>query len=159
MGTTLRSRDRQKRDPNGGGSAARSRSRSSSSTAIRWIPLRCTVFHRTGGSLVVRDQNQNQCAIALCELRPVQCDHEIGDFRQQFKPVRTKSSTESSSLLNSLSTCFDGVFGETDRGSVHLVRCARRPLGESERAEHCVIMNRASLCSTASKRWARKDRV
>ena len=66
--------------------------RSSSSTAIRWIPLRCTVFHRTGGPLVVRDHGQNQCAvIALCELRPVQCDHEIGATSgNKFKPVRSQ---------------------------------------------------------------------
>ena len=48
MAATCEAAIGQKRDPNGGGSAARSRSRSSSSTAIHWIPLRCTVFHRTG---------------------------------------------------------------------------------------------------------------
>ncbi len=36
------------------GRKERSRSRSSSSSAIRWIPLRCTVFHRTGVALLSR---------------------------------------------------------------------------------------------------------
>ena len=41
------------------------------------------------GPFVVRDHGQNQRAvIALCELRPVQCDHEIGATSgNKFKPV------------------------------------------------------------------------
>ena len=44
------------------------------------------------GPLVARDHGQNQRAvIALCELRPVQCDHEIGATSgNKFKPVRSQ---------------------------------------------------------------------
>ena len=80
----------------GGGSAARSRSSPIIFDGNCWIPLRLTVFHRTGvGPLVVRNHGQNQRAvIALC-VRPVQCDHEIGaTSATNSSQYGAKSSTE-----------------------------------------------------------------
>ena len=65
-----------KRDPNGWREVPHGVAQSSSSAAIRWIPLRYSLPQNRRGPLVVRDHGQNQRAvIALCELRPVQCDH------------------------------------------------------------------------------------
>ena len=85
---------------------------------ICWIPLRSQSSTEPAAPFVVRNHGQKPacCGSFFCELRPVQCDHGTGaTSRQQIQASTEPNSTESSSLLNSLSTLFDGGLGDRPR--------------------------------------------
>ena len=132
-----------------------------------WIPLRCTVFHRTGvAPFVVRAiTGQNQRAvIALCELpsSPVRPrDRGATSGNKNSASTEPNHRTESSLLLNSPSTLFDGVFGIVTAGWCKTSSdvCATPALAEAERAG-VTLRNRQNRASFAQHSvetgWARK---